>query len=401
MQTAPGTTSNPILSAAEAANFTKASYFAQSGNYASPIADPWDPAPINTASVQADFVVGAGATYDTVQKAVNAAVVRGGSARIYIELLPGTYSGVVYVPSGAPPITVYGAGSTPSDVVIQFAIDAYWDLPTYIKQVNPSGQFADTDSAWTMYNACATQPGATKIDTPCAAVFWSQSDDFQLKNLTIINSMPVSTSSHQAVALRTDGDRVQIENLRLIGGQDTFYVNSGDSATPTNKIGAYQTTKIARAYVRDSYVEGDVDFVFGRANAVFDNCQFRSVSTRGTGSSYMFAPDTVPGYSYGFLVINSQITGDAGFQGKGVANLGRSWDQGASSTGYIAGNTPNGQLVIRDSTIDSSFNVANPWSSAATTGRKFSGNVQPHRNLDDTSYNRLWQYNNVGAGTGQ
>lgn len=400
-ETAPGTATRPILSAAEAQNYTMASYFAQSGTYAAPISAPWQPSALNTSTMQPDFVVASTAAFSTVQKAVNAAVERGGSKRLYIEVLPGTYSGVVYVPSGAPPITVYGGGSSPSDVVIADAIDAYWSLATYAQSINPSGQFVSTDPAWSMYSACASQPGASKIDTPCSAVFWSQSNDLQLVNLTITNTMPVTSSSHQAVALRTDGDRTQIDSLRLIGGQDTFFVNAGAPATPTNQIGAYQTTSISRAYVRNTYVQGDVDFVFGRANAVFDNCEFHSVSTRGTQTSYVFAPDTVPAYPYGFLVINSKLTGDAGFLGTGKANLGCSWDQGASSTGYVAAKSPNGQIVIRDTTIDSSFNVTVPWSSAATTGRAYQGNNQASRNLSDPTFNRLWEFNNFGAVTGQ
>ena len=402
LQTAPGTVTRPILSASEASSYIQANYLAQSGTYAAPVSDPWTPAAIDTTSAP-NFIVGrtTSATHNTIQKAVNAAILLGGTNRIYIQVLPGTYSGVVYVPASAPPITIYGAGTTATDVVIEYAIDAYWDLPTYISEVNPSGQFLATDPAWSMFSACSTQTGVTKIDTPCAAVVWGQSNGLQLKNLTISNMMPVASTSHQAVALRTDGDKTQLESVRLIGGQDTFFVNSGDPATPTNKMGAYQTTRISRAYINSSYIEGDIDFVFGRANAVFNNCDFNVVSTRGTGSGYIFAPDTVPAYSYGFLVMNSRIAGDPGFQGQGLARLGRSWDQGSSSTGYLPGNSPNGQIVIRDSTIDSSFSVTTSWNPAATSNRPFAGNIGVNRNLNDTNYNRLWEFNNTGKGTGQ
>jgi pectinesterase len=55
-------------------------------------------------------------------------------------------------------------------------------------------------------------------------------------------------------------------------------------------------------------------------------------------------------------------------------------------------------LVIRDSQIDGSYNLQQPWGDAAYSERPFSGNVAPNRDLNDTGFNRLWQYNNVFAG---
>jgi pectinesterase len=48
--------------------------------------------------------------------------------------------------------------------------------------------------------------------------------------------------------------------------------------------------------------------------------------------------------------------------------------------------------VIRDSAIDTGFDAAAPWAPAATTGRPFAGNVNPGRDLDDPTFNRLWEY---------
>ncbi|WP_239591307.1 pectinesterase family protein [Candidatus Dactylopiibacterium carminicum] len=221
-----------------------------------------------------------------------------------------------------------------------------------------------------------------------------------MKNLTVTNTLldTIKDEGHQAVALRTDGDRTQLENVRLIGRQDTFLVNVGEAPTPTNKVGTYPLDKIARAHIKDSYIEGDVDFVFGRANAVFDNCEFHVVSSRRSVPAIVFAPDTVPASSLGFLVINSRITGDAGHQALKKSKLGRSWDQGAGGTGYLVGQSPNGQLLIRDSYIDASFDVDAPWDKAATTGRPHKGNIAAERKLDDPAYNRLWEFGNYGPG---
>lgn len=399
-QIAPGTASRPILSDAEAAGFTLARYFAQTGSLSAPRNDPWQPAAIDLGSVRPDFVVGAGGSHATVQQAVNAALTNGKTTRQFIKILPGTYTGAVYVPIGSAPLTLYGAGAQPEDVNLQLKLDARVLPAVYVATVNPAGQFKEGDPAWTMYQTCATLPANKVIDTPCAAAVWSQGDGFQLKNLTVTNALldTVDGETHQAVALRTDGDKTQLENIRVIGRQDSLLVNVGEAPTAANKLGTYPTDKIARVYIKDSYVEGDTDFVFGRANAVFDNCEFRVVASRRDKPAIVFAPDTVPASSLGFLVINSRLTGDKYHQAAGKSFLGRSWDQGAGGTGYLVGQSPNGQIVIRDSYIDSSYAAAAPWDKAATTNRAYTGNASPNRKLDDPAFNRLWEYNNYGPG---
>jgi pectinesterase len=136
---APGTEARPILSAAEAEPFTEANYLRWSGTYAAPARDPWHPRPITTP--RADFVVGA--THATVQQAVNAAFARGGTARRYIKILPGTYTGTVFIPAGTPPLTLYGAGR-PEDVRLEYTLDATATPAEWAARVNPSGQYART-----------------------------------------------------------------------------------------------------------------------------------------------------------------------------------------------------------------------------------------------------------------
>jgi pectinesterase len=390
-----GTLDRPVLTADEASRFTPAHYLAQTGSYAHPVSDPWTPDAIPD-SVNTAYVVGPqlgvnGATYTSVQQAVNTvARLPASTERVYIKLLPGTYAGTVYVPAGAPPLTLLGAGTNPSQVVISLALDSMISPAVYRSTVNAHGQYQPADPAWYMYDTCASKQKST-VDTICSAVVWSQSDRFQMKNLTVMNTMldAIGKGTHQGVAVRTDGDRVQLEHVRLIGRQDTFFVNT------SNARNEYVTDHISRAYINNSYIEGDVDYVFGRANAVFDHDEFHSVTSRGPGESYVFAPDTMPSEPYGFLVINSKLTGDAGFKGKLKAKLGRAWDQGASKTGYLPGKTANGQVVIRDSSMDASFDRLHPWGSAATTSRQHLGNAQPARNLNDVNYNRLWEYHNV------
>src|SRR5262245_18679183 len=147
---APGTAARPVLSDAEAAPFTAANHLRWSGTYAAPTEDPWRPGPIATPR-HADFVVGA--RYDTVQDAVDAAFARGGTKRLYVKVLPGTYTGTVFIPAGSPPLTIYGAGR-PEDVRLEYSLDATATPAAWAAQVNPDGRYAEGDPAWEMFQSC-------------------------------------------------------------------------------------------------------------------------------------------------------------------------------------------------------------------------------------------------------
>lgn len=390
-QTPRGTTSRPQLTAAEAATFTIERYFAQGGALNDPDG-PWSPSPVHLPQTESAWrVAPSGAPFTRIQQAVNAAIGQHGAqeARIYIRIEPGIYRETVYIPEGAPPITLYGAGDSPEEVRIELAIDSQFSVARYRQRVNSQQQYREGDPAWYQYALCAGRTSKT-IGTNCAAVVWSQSADFQQLNLSVANSLldTVDGGTHQGVALRTDGDRVQLENVRLLGRQDTLYVNT------SNRRNEAVTDRISRVYVKDSYVEGDVDYVFGRANAIFDNVHFHTVSTRRSPEAYVLAPNTLPDNPYGFLVKNSRFTGDGGYQGSFKAKLGRAWDQGAGKTGYLAGKTANGQVLIANSIIDQSYDRLSPWGAAATTARPFRGNTSAERQLDDVAFNRLWEFNN-------
>ncbi|QQO50836.1 putative acyl-CoA thioester hydrolase [Raoultella ornithinolytica] len=386
-QTAPGTVSRPVLTADEAKNFTPASYFQS----LDPNAAAWTPAAISIPS-QPDFVVGPagaqGVTHTTIQAAVDAAIARHSDRRQFIAIMPGEYTGTVYVPAAPGALTLYGTGEKPLDVKISQAIDSEMDVNTWRHLVNPAGKYMPGKPAWYMFDSCQSKRAAT-VGVMCSAVFWSQNNGLQLQNLTIANNLgdSVDAGTHQAVALRSDGDQVQINNVNILGRQNTFFVtNSGVQ----NRL---QNDRQTRTLVSNSYIEGDVDIVSGRGAVVFDNTDFRVVNSRIQKEAYVFAPATLKSVTYGFLAVNSRFTAS----GDGVAQLGRSLDVDSATSG---------QVVIRDSAINEGFNVAKPWADAAISSRPFSGNTGavdakgvPQRNLNDSSFNRMWEYNNRGVGS--
>ncbi|KFC90887.1 putative acyl-CoA thioester hydrolase [Leclercia adecarboxylata] len=386
-QAAPGTASRPILSADEAKNFQQARYFTAMD----PNAAPWSPYAIRLPA-QPNFVVGPagtqGVTHTTIQAAVDAAIAKHSSSRQYIAILPGEYEGTVYVPAAPGSVTLYGTGEKPIDVKIGLAIDSEIDTTTWRRLVNPGGKYMPGKPAWYMFDRCQSKQSAT-IGVMCSAVFWSQNNGLQLQNLTIENNLgdSVDAGNHQAVALRSDGDQVQIDKVNILGRQNTFFVtNSGVENTLKNN-------RITRTLVTNSYIEGDVDIVSGRGAVVFDNTDFRVMNSRTQQEGYVFAPATLSNMFYGFLAVNSRFNA----MGDGVAQLGRSLDVDSAS---------NGQVVIRDSVINEGFNMAKPWGNAAISQRPYAGNTgavddkgNVQRNLNDANFNRMWEYNNRGVGS--
>ena len=388
-QAAPGNASRPILTSGEAENFVAARYFAS----VNPNEAPWTPSAIRLPQ-QPDFIVGpagsAGVTHTSVQAAVDAALAKHSSNRQYIAVLPGEYEGALYIPASSSSITLYGTTSNAADVKIGLSLDSGFDKTTWRKAVNPGGRFMPGKPAWYMFDNCQNRKGAT-VGIMCSAAVWSQNNGLQLQNLTLQNTLgdSVDAGDHPAVAFRSDGDKVQLNNVNLLGRQNTFFVTNSDVQNRMMNSGQ------PRTLVTNSYIEGDVDVVAGRGAVVFENTDFRLVNSR-TKEGVVFAPATLPNIYFGFLAVDSRFTA------AGDALLGRSWDI------VSAGQTANGQVVIRDSVIGQGFNAARPWGDALGSNRPYAGNIGSKddkgnlvRDLNDPNANRLWEYNNRGIGSQQ
>jgi pectinesterase len=76
----------------------------------------------------------------------------------------------------------------------------------------------------------------------------------------------------------------------------------------------------AKQYFRDCYMEGTVDFIFGDATAVFDNCTVKNVG----GGTAATAPNTDQAVPYGLVFLGGQLTADASVKASSVA-LSRNW----------------------------------------------------------------------------
>jgi polygalacturonase len=362
--------------------------------------EPWDPLadPLATgAPLHADYTVDARAPADgatrfaTVQAAVDRAVAAGGTRRIVIRIAPGTYQELVYVPPGAPPITLDGAGADPQAVRISAALDASTTGAAYRSRYAAEFEHA-APGVRAMYDALKDLPA---LQTTGSATVWVRADGFQARNLTIENAYnrdgavahaeckgdncPDTTGGsrvhHQAVALRVDGaDQAQFERVRLLGLQDTLFLSSQDG------------TATVRSFFHDTHIEGDVDFIFGDTIAVFKDCAIHAIG--GRAASYVAAPDTNRRARYGFVFDGCRFTSDAPGAARTQFYFARQWFHNERCTPYgfipVEGYTcrlgdadvykaPNGTIrrrtletvgkaVILRSRIGPHFEKTTPWS---------------------------------------
>jgi len=368
-----GTATRPQLSAEAAAQFDVLEYLASAGNLTTGLVrDDWDPTAGvgDVATFRADFrVAAADGTHTSVQAAITAAVAAGGSARRYIELAAGTYREVVCVPGGAPPITLYATSADASQTVIAFD--------------NYSGK---AKAAGTPANPCNASLTSTTFGTSGSATFASFAAEFQAKNLSFVNDTDETTATGglQAVALMAQGDRQIFENVRVLGNQDSLFLKTPD------------VTTVQRAYFKDCYVEGDTDFIFGRSTFVLDGCTIRSLTSR-TPNGVVVAPSTDSRNPFGILITRSRFEADA-TAGMSSTSLGRAWDESQVDVPTYTGNVqrgvfPNGQAVVRESTLGAHIQVAGPWRAAATTSR-------PYSSVDGAvPANRFYEFQNSGPGS--
>ncbi len=249
-----------------------------------------EPVSLKAAKNEAQFdavVSGDGSgDYKTVQEAI--AVAPDNSTKPFVVLIkPGKYLGQIIVPEAKR--NIHFVGEELEDTVLTYDLNVY-----------------ETNSA-------------TDLRFKGTGVV-ILADDFRAENLTIENT---SGDHGQALALRVDGDRASFNGCRMLGWQDTLMINSG------------------RDYFTNCFIAGRVDFIFGSATALFENCEIRS--RNGGHITAASTPEKIP---FGFIFRNCRLTGDptpwpnpAGSNSKAgnrlpMADLGRPWRPYASVT-YI------------------------------------------------------------------
>lgn len=206
------------------------------------------------------------------------------------------------------------------------------------------------------YNDCANTKNSAggTLGTTGSASVTTAGAGFQAENITFENSYDeAANGSSQAVAMLAKADKMVFKNCTFRGNQDTLYAN-GDGC---------------RQYYYNCYIEGDVDFIFGSANAVFDNCEIFSLNRSG---GCVTAPST-KAKQKGYLIYKCRLTSSSKPK---TIYLGRPWIPSSNPTET----TP--KVLYRECEVGSHITDAG-WT-------VMSGN--------DPANFEMWEYKNTGAG---
>lgn len=180
------------------------------------------------------------------------------------------------------------------------------------------------------------------------------------RDLTIENT--AGPNAQQAVALRSSSDRSVVYRCELKGFQDTVYAENH------------------RQFYRECEISGTVDFVFGDATAVFQNCllvarrpiigQHNIVTAQGRNS---------PGHSSGFSFQNCSVITRENLTGV-ETYLGRPWRNHShvvfmqsflSSIVHPSGWVPwNKSVVVEQTTLTVLYGEYNNWGPGAKLSQR-------------------------------
>ncbi|PWK23813.1 putative secreted protein (Por secretion system target) [Arcicella aurantiaca] len=244
-------------------------------------------------------------SFKTVQDAINSVVINGTKAfRIFIK--NGKYLEKVTIASNKPFIHLIGESA------------------------------AKTIISWNDYSGKIVS-GVT-IGTSTSTTLAVKAADCLLMNLTIENS---TGDSPQAVALSLEADRDIVKSCILLGGQDTFLAN-GDGK---------------RQYIKNTYIDGVVDFIFGSSTAVFDSCViYAKDRVDKLSGSYITAANTPSGQAYGYVFRNCTLPSNTGVT---AYVLGRPWQNDASTADAAK---KNNKVVFLNSVYGDKIIKSEGWS---------------------------------------
>jgi len=200
----------------------------------------------------------------TIQQAIDKVPVNN-KARFTILVKPGVYKEQVRIPADKPFVSLIGEAA--DKTVLTFSL---------------SNKEAGSTSA-----AFATYIGG---------------HDFRAENITFENSFGQGS---QAVAVLVDGDRAVFKKCRFLGWQDTLYAKNG------------------RQYYEDCYIEGHVDFIFGQAAAIFENCEIHSKADGYLTAPMRFGADEPAGLVFDHCRLTGENTKNGVYLGRPWRDYGR------------------------------------------------------------------------------
>ena len=149
--------------------------------------------------------------------------------------------------------------------------------------------------------------GDNALHVSVGATVVVNANDCYFDNLTLENSWGHDKQAGpQALALNTTGDRTVFKNVAMLSYQDTWI-------TPS--------TSNYRAYVKDCFIEGAVDFIYNSGNIYIDNT---TLYINRKSGGYIVAPSHGADVEWGYVFMNCRITAP-GVPSETDVWLGRPW----------------------------------------------------------------------------
>lgn len=152
-------------------------------------------------------------------------------------------------------------------------------------------------------------------------------DGISMEDLAIVNDALDPQIKGQEVALSVVADNFSMLRCTLTSTQDTLFAGP----LPPDLIERYDGFLMdclrrggnMRQVYTDCLIEGTVDFIFGCADALFDNCEIRSLNDK-RNIGYAAAPAHSLSQTEGLLFRNCRFTREPGV-GDGTIWLARPW----------------------------------------------------------------------------
>lgn len=173
-------------------------------------------------------------------------------------------------------------------------------------------------------------PNGDTMHTFNSYTFYVGGSDFTAENLTFANSSGSGFIHGQAVAAYVDADRAIFRNCRFLGYQDTLFNGPLPNDPPARFLNLCHPVlnfgkavpPYVRQYFEDCYLEGDVDYIFGSATAVFNRCELSTNDRQMPVNGYIVAASTYPDQPFGYVFIDCKLGGPAA---PNTVYLGRPW----------------------------------------------------------------------------
>ncbi|XP_054819072.1 pectinesterase QRT1-like [Prosopis cineraria] len=193
------------------------------------------------------------------------------NARIKIVINPGIYDEILSIPQNKSHISFIGRPSQP---------DGYYPL------ITGSRKASDKDE------------NGHEIGSVNTATLEVLSDYFVATAITVRNNAVATGYGDQAAAIRIDGDKAMFYRVTFLGNQDTLLDDFGTH------------------FFYHCYIEGSVDFIWGTATSLYEDCTIHSTRSSGsiTAHDRQEADDNT-----GYIFQGCKI------QGNGPTVLGRAW----------------------------------------------------------------------------